>query len=290
MNRKTKIKVAIDIGMTAIFLLLMNLAWTGILLHELLGLIITAFFAFHLLVNRQWIATVARRFKVIESKKTKFMFVLNAALGAAMLMTVVSGILISAYLFPGLTDTSYDAWFVVHQISSWLSLGVVVLHTVIHWKWIANIVRQLANRRSAHGGGQRDQGGRIRVYSARALIGLFAIVGVYSVASGRLLDLLLPVSADEGTTVTASGEEATTSTSSAVIVSSDNTDTTTVTIQPTTTATTESSITLQQYLSNLHCTACHKHCLLSQPRCGRGVRQADSATTEYYDLLESGEL
>jgi hypothetical protein len=44
----------------------------------------------------------------------------------------------------------------------------------------------------------------------------------------------------------------------------------------------EPAITLQQYLSKLYCTACHKYCLLTNPRCGRGVRQADKATDAYY--------
>jgi hypothetical protein len=61
MNPKMKTKVVIDVAMSVLFLILMNPAWTGLRLHELLGLYIAALFAVHLLVNRMRIASVARR-------------------------------------------------------------------------------------------------------------------------------------------------------------------------------------------------------------------------------------
>ena len=286
MNPKIKIKMAIDIAMSTLLLILMNLAWTGLMLHEILGLGISVFFIVHLLLNRQWISSVASRFRGISSKKTRFMFVLNILLGLSMLAAVASGILISQSLFPGLADAGFDFWFGVHSFSSWLSLGIVTLHTVIHWRWIGSVIRRLVPA------GQPGQlAGRLRVLGARAMIGLFAVVTVYSLVNGQLLDLMLPVSASDKITGSTSGEENSTSTSSAVIVEADETDGTTVTIQtaPTTEAT-EAEITLAQYLGNLVCTACHKHCLLSSPRCARGVRQADTATDEYYEALESGSL
>lgn len=278
MNPKTKIKVTIDIAMSALFLILMNLDWTGLLLHETLGLGIVVLFAIHLLLNRQWISSVASRFRGISSKKTRFMFILNILLGLSMLAAVASGILISQSLFPGLADASFDVWFAIHSMASWLSLGIVTLHTVIHWRWIGNVIRRLA------------PAGKPGQLAARAMIGLFAVITVYSLVNGQLLDLVLPVSTIDKITGRAASEE-TTSTSAAVIVEEDETDTTTVTIQTTpTTEATEAEITLQQYLGNLVCTACHKHCLLSSPRCARGVRQADTATDEYYEALESGSL
>ena len=286
MNPKTKIKVVIDIAMSALFLILMNLAWTGLMLHEILGLGIVALFAIHLLLNRQWISSVASRFRDITNQKTRFMFVLNILLGLSMLAAVASGILISQSLFPGLADTGFDLWFGVHSIASWLSLGIVTLHTVIHWRWIGSVIRRLVPA-----GKPGQMSGRLRVLAARAMIGIFAVVTVYSLVNGQLLDLVLPVSATDKITGSTSGEETTTSTSAAVIVEADETETTTVTIQTTpTTEATEAEISLQQYLGNLVCTACHKHCLLSSPRCARGVRQADTATNEYYEALESGSL
>lgn len=44
------------------------------------------------------------------------------------------------------------------------------------------------------------------------------------------------------------------------------------------------AITLDDYLSNLFCTACHKQCPLTNPRCGKGDRQAQNATIKYQNL------
>jgi hypothetical protein len=285
MNPKTKIKVAIDIVMTSLFLILMNLAWTGLRFHEILGLSIVAFFAAHVLVNRQWIATVARRFRIIKNPKVQFMFILDAMLGLSLLLAVISGILISQYLFPGLTDLSFNFWFIVHQASSWASLGFVVLHAAMHGPWIANIVRQMSKTQSASPGDPRTMSNRLSVFAARVLIGFFALVTVYSIANGKLLDLLLPAPEDTGSS------KVTTTTASSVIAAVDETAPTSAIIQPpATTTATEEPITLQQYLSRLTCTACHKHCLLSSPRCARGVRQTERATIEYNEKLEAGTL
>lgn len=285
MNPKTKIKVAIDVAMTALFLVLMNLAWTGLVWHEMLGLAILVFFIVHLLVNRQWISSVTRRILTIESRKTRLMFILNALLGLAMLMTVISGVLISQHLFPGLADSSFDLWFSIHEIASWLSLGIVIVHIAIHWRWISSVIRRLALT-----GSPRILAGRLRVFAARATLGIIAAVTIYSLVNGQLTDLLLPVKISDPIS-DSSDDHGTTGTSSTLIVAADETGTTTVTLQPTPGPTAaEPEVTLLQYLSSLTCTACRKHCLLSSPRCARGVRQADAAETYYYEALENGSL
>lgn len=276
MNPKTKIKMAVDIAMTAILLLLMNLAWTGLVWHEVLGLSIVIFFTVHLVINRQWISSVARNFRTIKSRKTQLMFMLNLLLGLAMLTAVLTGVLISQYLFPGFTDTSFDTWYNIHAIASWLSLIIVVIHTGLHCRWIGSVIRRLAPA-----GSPRALASRLRIMAARATIGVIAALTVYSLSNGQLLDLLLPVGEE---TVSADP-------TSATIVSGDDSLTTTITLEPTPTpAETESVITLQQFLSSLTCTACRKHCLLSSPRCAKGVRQAESAETDYYEALENGSL
>lgn len=47
------------------------------------------------------------------------------------------------------------------------------------------------------------------------------------------------------------------------------------------------SLTLEDYLSKLYCTACPKHCPLSSPRCGRGEQQALKAEQAYYQSHNS---
>ena len=39
--------------------------------------------------------------------------------------------------------------------------------------------------------------------------------------------------------------------------------------------------TVEEYLGNLYCDGCHKHCSLLSPRCGVGENQAEEATNDY---------
>lgn len=43
-------------------------------------------------------------------------------------------------------------------------------------------------------------------------------------------------------------------------------------------------VTEEEYMGNLYCTACGKHCSLLSPRCGRGDQQAEEALSDYEEL------
>lgn len=116
----------------------MNLAWTGILLHEIISLGIIALFTVHLLVNRQWIINTFKRLKE-ASRRIRTMFYLNILLAISMSSTILSGILISQYLLSAFASSNIDLWYSVHTIASWLTLGVTAAHSIIHWRWIQGI-------------------------------------------------------------------------------------------------------------------------------------------------------
>ena len=62
-----------------------------------------------------------------------------------------------------------------------------------------------------------------------------------------------------------------------------------ITIVPTTTGSLDDSTSLEDYLGNLICTACHRGCSLLNPRCSRGVSQADQAQAQYNSLEEQSQ-
>jgi hypothetical protein len=321
MNLKVKQKVWIDIAMSLLFLLLMNLSITGVVWHEVFGFGILGLFVAHLVINRQWITSVAKRFHERIGFRAKAMFVLNTILLCTMGLTVFSGFLVSEYLFPFLASSNIGFWMNIHTISSWLTLAVLVIHTLFHWRWIGNVIRRMI-----------PEGG-LRVIAARATLALLAILAVYSLISNSALDIIWPnrlVSEELATsaflqsmktTVSAGSANAVQETADLVIrpieekrdlsVATTSTITTTTrspqtqstTVSSATTATiskqttpavisvttpeTQSTQTLQKYLSSLRCTACSKHCLLTNPRCGKGKTQAQKATAVYNSNLES---
>lgn len=54
MNRKTILKIVVDIGMTVMLLLLMTYERIGAAVHEWLGMAIFVFFIIHHFLNRKW--------------------------------------------------------------------------------------------------------------------------------------------------------------------------------------------------------------------------------------------
>lgn len=282
MNPKTKIKIVLDISMSIILMLLMNTAWTGLLFHEVGGILVAFMFAAHLGINRQWIASMARRFRTPIAGRAKGLFLLNAALAAAMALTLVSGILISEFLFVPLAAGGSFPWMDIHSIASWTSLILLAAHAALHWRWIAGLIKRYA------------PAARSRVMAARLLIGLLAATAAYSLLTNSTLDILVSAfspaqasaaqnpgqtagqavsgttdlldGADDGSTIQSAGEEGK---ENAAILPSQ----------------TETAVSLQEYLSKLRCTACHRHCLLSNPRCGKGTRQAQAAEETYNDNL-----
>jgi len=292
MNPKTKKKVVIDIAMTILYLLLMNLALTGVLMHEVAGIGIIGLFAAHLMINRQWIGSVASHFTENIGFKAKAMFVLNALLLGTMSITIVSGVLISEQLFPFISASfasSLSVLLSLHAVFSWLTLGILIAHTLVHWRWIASLIRRLV------------PAGGLRVAGARASLVLIAAATLYSFIGSSTLDAFLP--GEAAINVQAAAVNASTSSTSAsgssnavqgtagLITSSGGSSSGTdeESVASSSAADTEAKETLQEYLSKLVCTACGKRCPLSSPRCAKGRVQAQTATATYNaSLSETG--
>ncbi len=251
-GHRTWRKLAIDVAMTALFLLLMNLGATGVLWHEILGVAIVGLYAAHLALNRTWIAAVARSFGKRGAFRAKANFALDALLGAGVALATASGIAISESLFPAAAATDIALWSAIHGISAWSTLAVTVVHTALHVRWIANAMRRLV---PAAG---------LRKAAAGATLGLIAAAMAASFSIGGATESAETTSATSGTDASRRVTTASQTTSEA--------------------ADTE---TLQQFLSRLTCTACHRHCPLSAPKCGKGETQAQAATATYEDGLST---
>jgi hypothetical protein len=285
MNPKTKKKMILDIAMTVLFLLLMNLGLTGVFLHEWLGVAIVGLFAAHLAINGQWIKNVSKRFFQPIGFKAKAMFVLNVLLTLSMSLTLVSGVLISQFLFAPLAAANFDLWYTVHVFASWATLGIVASHTLVHWNWIKNVIRQAVKNPALQ---------PMRVIAAKTMVSLFAIGAIYSMIVNPAVEMLVvgQSSTEKATTLllsdstSISSVDASATDSSAEVIepTMPSVTTTTDSTPAVTSATTavEATPTLAEYLSSFTCTLCHKHCLLSRPQCARGVRQASQYEEQYY--------
>lgn len=133
---KIKINVFMDLLLVLIFVVEMEQHFTGKPIHEVMGLIFGAAFIIHIILHLDWIVKITLGFFKQLIHESRGNYVLNLALLIDMVLTVVSGVLISQTL--GLSFNVDHSWETIHKVSAELSLIIVALHVAMHWKWITH--------------------------------------------------------------------------------------------------------------------------------------------------------
>ncbi len=320
MALKQVVKIILDAAMTLLFILLINAFGTGLEFHEVAGLAVGAMVIFHIILNFNWIKGIIKNFSKAPLK-TKFMFVLNTLLALGTTLIIATGVLISKVLFPQLAVQDQDFLIAVHKWTSYILLGFIGVHLVIHAKYILNMAKKMFMQR-------REKVVKYPLIGMGALTLILAVGLIwYQFSAMKIDDYVSEDSLSKQTDIpsqsqTTTGEPPLTSETQATATETTQTESMTQTEAVTenkssnskeetsiqtpaqTSALTESEITietttsqsiqttsaqveqisLEEYLGSLHCTACPKHCLLSNPRCGKGEVQAEKATEKYYSI------
>lgn len=290
-----KRKLILDIIMTAIFLSLLNLSFTTLAVHEWLGLGILFLILIHNVFNIKWIKGVTKKFFSPDTKvKTKIQYVLDLTLFLLFAFIVLSGIFISQEIFPWINVGNGVMWSNLHHFAAYSALVLMSVHIGLNWQMIMNAFKKLLHLKAVS---------TARTYVVRTLAMAIAIIGVYGltrptvytnftapfVAEDYLDSYSTSDNQDALAAQTVSEYLATSSQSASAIntavLKADSTSTlklqnATASINASATADNVST-TLNDYLGNLHCTGCGKHCSLLSPQCGKGAAQAQSATAEF---------
>jgi hypothetical protein len=138
-------RLALDLGMFAAGLLLMEPRATGLAIHEWLGIAIAFPIVTHLLLNWQWVVTVTKKMFSTLPTATRTNQVLNTILFVSMVVAIQSGVMISEVALPGVADLlgGSNAWRGLHAVSTTtVALGVAA-HAAMHWRWIARTAGRL---------------------------------------------------------------------------------------------------------------------------------------------------
>lgn len=141
MKAKQIIKIAADISMTVILLLLMAYGLVGEAAHEWLGIAIFALFILHHILNVKWSKSIFKGkytpFRVLQT----IMAVLALI---SMLGSMVSGIVLSRYALAFLEIKGGQSWARnIHMLSAYWGFCIISLHLGIHWNVMLNMVKRL---------------------------------------------------------------------------------------------------------------------------------------------------
>ncbi|MDR1014914.1 MAG: DUF4405 domain-containing protein [Coriobacteriales bacterium] len=135
----------IDLVAAAVYVVAANPAVTGLALHEWLGLGVVVVFVVHCAAHYEGISNTVRRH---ADRASAANLVLDAVTLVVFMVVTVSGLMVSRHILPllGLVAPGYFFWNPVHSISAKVLLALLLVHVVVHWRWIRSM---FARRKSS---------------------------------------------------------------------------------------------------------------------------------------------
>jgi hypothetical protein len=130
----------LDVTLLVSVCALQTVSFTGLVLHEWLGLAMVGMVLAHLLLAWSWIATQSRRLFAVQSVRARINYLLNLSLFASVTAVIFSGILISQQAIPTLTGTNAASdmdwrWDILHHQFSDVLIILSGFHLAINWDW-----------------------------------------------------------------------------------------------------------------------------------------------------------
>lgn len=167
MKPKMVLKICVDIAMTAALLLLMAYALIGETVHEWIGVSMFVLFVLHHILNEKWSRNLPK------GKYTPFRVwqtILVLLVLAAMIGSMISGIILSRYVFDFLAIRGGQSWArTVHLICSYWGFVVMSLHLGLHWSMMMGMAKKQFNVPS-----------RLRTWMLRAAAAAVAGYGIFA--------------------------------------------------------------------------------------------------------------
>jgi hypothetical protein len=114
--------------------------FTGLELHQWLGIGAVLLATWHLIVHWPWVKNVTLRFFSLPSRQAHVFYAVDLGVMFGFFMILITGLLISTWL--DLPWNDFASWMHIHLMVSIFTLGMIVLKLVLHWRWIAASARR----------------------------------------------------------------------------------------------------------------------------------------------------
>ncbi|MGN0115762.1 MAG: cytochrome b/b6 domain-containing protein [Acutalibacteraceae bacterium] len=296
MKRNVVIKILLDIAMLVLYLMLMFARGFGGLFHEVVGIGIGVLFVIHILLNFTMTKGLIKSVKSGKAKADRVLLALSdLLLTVCMPIVIVTGVLIAKELFIMPFSIPWQLIFTVHNVLSYVCLGLMAFHVLFHGKYLIGVFKKLPTLSG------REAAAALSRFAAGAAAAAVLYVGV--VAYKERTEEVPPILDNSQNKIsdTAPQYSVVAPSSSAVITEAMTNDDSYVITEKAEQVVTEDNETevitqpqptnppsLEDYLSTLFCSGCHRHCSLISPRCGKGEQQAEQAKEEYVQMYGEG--
>jgi len=150
-QRRLKTTFCLDVTLLVSVCALQTVRFTGLVLHEWLGLAMVGMVFAHLLFSWSWIASLSRRLFAVQSARARINYLLNLSLFAAVTAVIFSGILISQKAIPALIGTKAAPdmdwrWDYLHNLFSQFVVMLSGFHLAINLDWVLAAAEKLFGR------------------------------------------------------------------------------------------------------------------------------------------------
>ena len=134
----------LDIALFIAFIVDMNTRFTGISIHEWLGIALGIALIYHLLLHWNWIVAITKRIFSKLPAVERLRYILDIALFVDMVIVVATGVWISRFALPqlGISVSENFFWRSLHSLTADLVLWLVALHLALSWKWLVNAFKR----------------------------------------------------------------------------------------------------------------------------------------------------
>jgi hypothetical protein len=137
---RSRFLIVLDAALLLALLLLMAVRFTGLLVHEWLGVVFVPLLFIHLQMHWPAFAVAMRRRTVND--------ILNLALFVLMTAATVSGLAISKVVWTGAyTPSEFMRWRSVHEGAANGAFFVVAVHIGLNWQLVLNAIRKRVRER-----------------------------------------------------------------------------------------------------------------------------------------------
>ncbi len=267
-----KVKILLDILMFIILIVLMMLYVFNNRIHEIAGILLILSFIIHKLINIKSIKVLWKSFiSGTASNKVKNIVISDIILTILMVISCISGIFISKFIFR--IRTSLDnVFYLIHIVSIYITIFIVLYHMLNH---IKNILLGICNILNIKYNKRYD-------YMFYILLIICSFTTVFLFIANETLNKIKNIY-----NISQVSKKEEVSTTKRITTKPDNEITvTTRTTQKIVDQPTEDEI--YKYLSNLFCNGCNKHCPLSAPQCVIGEQNAAIEEASYRESYSQG--
>jgi hypothetical protein len=231
---------------------------------------------YHIILNWAWVKGVTKNlFSKKIKRKTKILYALNTALLIGVITIIITGIMISRVVFDFGLNGGNNVLSAVHEWTTYTCLGFFVVHIALNWRFVTVTMRKMS---AALGAVRLRKSLQALGASALACAIVYSLVipGPDQLSQQASAMNIPPVQAQairkDDTGQASNGTGYTTTGNQDNPLPAD--------IQ----ADDEDTVSLSEYLSNMFCTGCDKHCPLLSLKCDKGEAQLQAAKIKYQEL------